>query len=65
MAAQFIGTKKEFHKYIGSNLRNLVNKITREYKSGLSACQHCKSSKKILKPPMFMVEAERILLILF
>lgn len=47
MAAQYKGTKKEFHKYIGPSLCNLVNKITRKYKSGFPACQHCKNRKKL------------------
>jgi len=39
--ASFIGTNKEFRRYIGPMLRNLVQQITRKYRSTISACQHC------------------------
>lgn len=39
--ASFIGTKKEFNRYIGPHLRNLVNQITRPYKNDIGKCEHC------------------------
>lgn len=39
--ASFIGTKEEFKRYIGPMLRNLVQQITRKYKTEIGSCQHC------------------------
>jgi 5-methylcytosine-specific restriction endonuclease McrA len=39
--ASFIGTKKEFKRYIGPMLRNLVQQLTKKHKSKIGQCQHC------------------------
>ena len=39
--AAFVGTNKEFRKYIGPRLRNLVRQITQKYKKEVGTCQHC------------------------
>lgn len=39
--ASFIGTNKEFRRYIGPRLRNLVQQITRDHKAEVANCEHC------------------------
>jgi hypothetical protein len=39
--AKFIGTRKEFKRYFGPRLRNLVNILTRNHKKLVGACEHC------------------------
>ena len=39
--ASFIGTNKEFRRYIGPRLRNLVQQFTKKHKAEISACEHC------------------------
>jgi len=39
--AKFIGTLKEFHRYIGPRLRNLVQLKTKSYKQQIGKCEHC------------------------
>jgi hypothetical protein len=39
--ARFIGTKKEFNRYIGPILRNIVQQVTRSYRNEKGSCQHC------------------------
>lgn len=39
--AQFSGTNREFKRYIGPQLRNLVQQITRSHRRSIGACQHC------------------------
>jgi hypothetical protein len=39
--ASFIGTNKEFRRYIGPMLRNLVQQFTKKHKAEISACEHC------------------------
>lgn len=41
--ASFIGTNKEFHRYIGPRLRNFVQQFTKSHKAEISACEHCGS----------------------
>ncbi len=45
--AKFIRTKKEFHRYIGPQLRNLVQQITRKYRIEIGECKHCGSDKNL------------------
>jgi hypothetical protein len=37
----FTGTTKEFKRYIGPHLRNVVQQITRRQKAAVGACEHC------------------------
>lgn len=39
--AYFIGTEKDFKRYIGPILRNLVQQITRDYRRQIGKCQSC------------------------
>lgn len=39
--ASFTGTRKEFKRYIGPFLRNLVQSHTRSYKKSIGKCQEC------------------------
>ncbi|GAA4292693.1 hypothetical protein [Aestuariibaculum suncheonense] len=41
----FIGPKEDFNKYFGPRLRNLVQYITRNYKTSIGKCQHCSEVK--------------------
>lgn len=45
--AVFSGTQKEFRRYIGPRLRNLVNTLTRKHKAQISACQHCDAKENL------------------
>lgn len=40
----FKGTKKEFRRYIGPRLRNLVQQISRGYRDSVGACEHCNTT---------------------
>jgi hypothetical protein len=35
------GTKKNFHRYIGPRLRNLISPLTRKHKLQIGCCEHC------------------------
>jgi len=39
--ASFVGTKKEFKRYVGPMLRNLVQQLTKKHKQEVGSCQHC------------------------
>lgn len=39
--ASFSGTDREFRRYIGPRLRNLVQQITKRHKATVGACEHC------------------------
>jgi hypothetical protein len=39
--SRFTGTTREFKRYIGPHLRNVVQQITRKQKTAIGACEHC------------------------
>jgi predicted nucleic-acid-binding Zn-ribbon protein len=43
--ASFIGIRKEFRRYIGPRLRNLVQQISKNHRVALANCQHCGTSE--------------------
>lgn len=45
--ASFVGTNKEFRRYIGPRLRNLVQQFTKKHKTEISACQYCGSKDNL------------------
>jgi len=45
--AVFVGTNKEFRRYIGPRLRNLVQQQTKTYKAKTGMCQHCGSTSAL------------------
>lgn len=45
--ASFIGTNKEFRRYIGPRLRNLVQQITKKHKAEIAACEHCGNDENL------------------
>lgn len=45
--ASFVGNLKEFRRFIGPRLRNLVQQITKNHKSEISACEHCGSQENL------------------
>lgn len=45
--ASFVGTNKEFRRYIGPRLRNLVQQFTKNHKAEMSACEHCGSEENL------------------
>ena len=45
--ASFKGTNKEFRRYIGPRLRNLIQQITKTHKATISACEHCGSNENL------------------
>ena len=45
--ASFIGTNKEFRRYMGPRLRNLVQQITKSHKAEISACEHCGTKENL------------------
>lgn len=45
--ASFVGTNKEFRRYIGPRLRNLVQQFTKNHKAKVSACEHCGSKENL------------------
>lgn len=45
--ASFVGTNKEFRRYLGPRLRNLVQQFTKNHKAEISACEHCGSKENL------------------
>ena len=45
--ATFIGTNKEFRRYLGPMLRNLVQQFTKRHKKEISACEHCGTAEQL------------------
>jgi hypothetical protein len=45
--ASFVGKNKEFRRYIGPRLRNLVQQFTKSHKAKVSACEHCGSKENL------------------
>lgn len=45
--ASFVGTNKEFRRYIGPRLRNLVQQFTKNHKAEISACEHCGTKENL------------------
>ena len=45
--AHFKGTNREFRRYIGPRLRNLVQQITRNHKAEVAACEHCGTNESL------------------
>lgn len=45
--ASFIGTNKEFRRYIGPMLRNLVQQITKRHKAEVGACEYCGAKENL------------------
>ena len=43
----FTGTNREFKRYIGPRLRNLVQMITKKHKAAVGACQHCGTGEEL------------------
>ncbi|HER40633.1 MAG TPA: hypothetical protein ENO10_05380, partial [Salinimicrobium catena] len=43
----FIGSKKEFKRYVGPVLRNLVQQITRKHRQEIGHCQHCREKENL------------------
>ena len=43
----FIGTKKEFKRYVGPVLRNLVQQMTRKHRLEIGHCQHCEEKQNL------------------
>jgi len=41
--ATFEGTNREFKRYIGPRLRNVVNTVTKKQRTEIGACEHCGS----------------------
>jgi len=39
--ARITGTSREFKRFIGPHLRNVVQQVSRKQKAALGACQHC------------------------
>lgn len=39
--AEFEGTKKEFNRFFGPHLRNVVQHLTRKYRREIGKCEHC------------------------
>jgi len=47
--ASFVGSFDDFTKYISPRARNVVNSITRNYKTMISHCERCDSTSKTLE----------------
>lgn len=45
--ASFVGTKKEFKRYVGPMLRNLVQQLTKKHKQAVGSCQHCGTTESL------------------
>ncbi len=45
--ASFVGTKKEFKRYVGPMLRNLVQQLTRKHKMEIGQCKHCGATEML------------------
>lgn len=43
----FIGTKKEFKRYVGPVFRNLVQQMTRKHRLEIGHCQHCEEKENL------------------
>lgn len=43
----FVGTKKEFRRYVGPALRNLVQQVGRRHRTIIGACEHCNSTENL------------------
>lgn len=41
MMATFKGTRQEFDRYIGPQIRNLIQYISKKYKASVGQCEHC------------------------
>jgi hypothetical protein len=44
---EFLGTKREFNRFFGPHLRNLVQNITRKYRKEIGKCEHCGINEKL------------------
>ena len=42
--ATFFGSKEDFNKYIGPKLRNLVQQLSKKYKTQIKTCEFCNRS---------------------
>jgi len=45
--AKFDGTNREFKRYIGAQLRVVVQQITKKQKAAVGACEHCGSNENL------------------
>ena len=45
--SRFAGTTREFKRYIGPHLRNVVQQIARKQKRAVGACEHCGSDGEL------------------
>lgn len=45
--ASFVGTKKEFKRYLGAMLRNLVQQLTKKHKMEIGCCEHCQATNNL------------------
>ena len=45
--ATFEGSNKDFKRWIGPRLRNLVNLITKKHRVAVGACEHCGSKEEL------------------
>ncbi len=45
--AIFVGTNKEFRRYVGPRLRNQVQQLAKAYKAETAACQQCGSTNAL------------------
>ena len=45
--AEFVGTKKEFNRFFGPHLRNVVQHLTRKYRRDIGKCEHCGTDQKL------------------
>ena len=43
----FVGTKKEFKRYVGPVLRNMVQQMTRKHRLEIGHCQHCEEKDNL------------------
>ena len=49
--ARFEGTNREFKRYVGAELRVVVQNLTRKHKQAVRACEHCASSENLESAP--------------
>jgi hypothetical protein len=45
--ASFIGTRREFKRYIGPRLRNLVNILTKNHRIRVANCNQCGAKERL------------------
>lgn len=45
--AVYIGSKKDFHKFFGARLRNIVQITTKKYRRNIGKCEFCESEKDL------------------